>query len=159
MPMVFWASFEPWAKATAPAETGCMRRNVRFTGWGDQRCTISSRTFMIARAMAKPMIGEPIIGMTTLSQTPFQLTPLLPTATSVAPMRPPMRACDELEGSPKYQVIKVPADGAYQCCEHHRLRVGRKGDDSFSDGLGHLLAGERAGHVEQRRHEQSQARR
>ena len=29
IPIVFWASFEPWANAMYPADTTCMRRNTR----------------------------------------------------------------------------------------------------------------------------------
>ncbi len=42
--------------------------------------------------------------MTTFMITASPLTPPVPTETSVAPIRPPKRACEELEGSPASQV-------------------------------------------------------
>jgi hypothetical protein len=42
--------------------------------------------------------------MTTLSRMPIHFTPQ--EAARAAPTRPPMRACDDDEGSPKYQVIR-----------------------------------------------------
>ena len=39
-------------------------------------------------------------------------TALGPWATSIAPTIPPISACEELEGSPKYHVDEVPRDGA-----------------------------------------------
>ena len=36
---------------------------------------------------------------------PFQTRTLIPPSRTPAPMRPPMSACEELLGSPKYQVI------------------------------------------------------
>ncbi|GMA87551.1 hypothetical protein GCM10025868_28010 [Angustibacter aerolatus] len=48
------------------------------------------------------MIGERTIGTTTFSRMPLHLTPA--PAASAAPPRPPMRACEEDEGSPRHQV-------------------------------------------------------
>src|ERR1700733_2882933 len=42
--------------------------------------------------------------MTTLLTIDCPLTACAPTATAVAPTTPPIRACEELDGSPKYQV-------------------------------------------------------
>ena len=49
------------------------------------------------------------MGTMTLCTMPLHSTPLEPTATRVAPTRPPISACDELEGMPKYQVIRFQA--------------------------------------------------
>ena len=43
-------------------------------------------------------------GSTTLDSTTPKLMPLSPTPTSVAPMSPPNRACEELDGNPSSQV-------------------------------------------------------
>ncbi len=61
---------------------------------------------MSSQAPTKPRNGEPIIGMMILSRTPLQMTPDSPALAIIAPMRPPNSACDELDGMPKYHVVK-----------------------------------------------------
>ncbi len=48
-------------------------------------------------------------GMMTLATSPCQCTALEPLAAHVAPTSPPMSAWDELDGMPKYQVIRFQA--------------------------------------------------
>ena len=83
---------------------------------------ISSRT----NAPAKPMIGERIIGMTTLCETPDHSTPLDAGCTSAAPIRPPISACDELDGMPKHQVSRfqtiAPSSGEQRLLGHRGAR-------------------------------------
>src|SRR4051812_44741151 len=50
------------------------------------------------------MSGETTIGMTTLSTTVLQLT--VTEAARPAPTVPPISACDDEDGSPKYQVMR-----------------------------------------------------
>src|SRR5690554_7290862 len=82
---------------------------------------------IIAKPIRKPITGEVIIGTTTFHNRPapfhhgcadsdqmmaFQSVPAAPSA---APHRPPIRACELEEGSPKYQVIRfqmMPPDSA-----------------------------------------------
>jgi hypothetical protein len=45
----------------------------------------------------------------TFSTSPSTWIALAPLAAKAAPTRPPMSACDELEGSPKYQVARFHA--------------------------------------------------
>ena len=52
-------------------------------------------------------MGDRIIGMTTLSTTPLHSTVL--EEAIAAPTRPPISACDDDEGSPKYQVSRFHA--------------------------------------------------
>ena len=63
---------------------------------------------MIASITAKPSAkatnGESTIGMRTLSTTVAQLTRTPPAM--AAPTRPPISACEEDDGSPKYHVIR-----------------------------------------------------
>src|SRR3977135_2402414 len=47
--------------------------------------------------------------MTTLDTSPSPLIALVPAATKVAPTTPPIRACEEDDGSPKYQVTRFQA--------------------------------------------------
>ena len=60
------------------------------------------------------------MGKMTLSTTPLQRTPSTPAVAIMAPMSPPMSACDELEGMPKYQVMKFQIDGPDQGGQHER---------------------------------------
>src|SRR5664280_1180325 len=88
------------------AENGCRRRKVRFTGESGRLGTIQMRMVISSQAAAKPITGERTMGRMILSTTPLHSTPETPTAASMAPMRPPNRACDELDGSAKYQVVR-----------------------------------------------------
>ncbi len=54
-----------------------------------------------------PTTGETTIGMTTFSSTPCQST--TEPAASAAPTMPPISACDDDDGSPKYQVMRFQA--------------------------------------------------
>ena len=53
--------------------------------------------------------GATIAGITTLVRIAVPLTPDPPTAASIAPTTPPINACDELDGSPRPQVIRFHA--------------------------------------------------
>src|SRR3954453_13949148 len=50
--------------------------------------------------------GDSTAGTTTLFSTALKWIASTPPATHVAPIRPPNSACDELDGSPRYQVIR-----------------------------------------------------
>jgi hypothetical protein len=52
------------------------------------------------------MIGDKAAGMITFEVKPCHLTALPPAAARVAPITPPMSACDELDGMPNSQVIR-----------------------------------------------------
>src|SRR6516225_2751360 len=52
------------------------------------------------------MIGDKAAGMMTFEVKPCHLTALPPAAAIVAPITPPMSACDELDGMPNSQVIR-----------------------------------------------------
>src|SRR3954452_19396721 len=53
--------------------------------------------------------GAMIAGTITFSISPSPMTPLEPTAANVEPPHPPISACDDDEGSPKYQVSRFQA--------------------------------------------------
>src|SRR6185312_16905630 len=57
-------------------------------------------------ATSPATIGDSTAGSSTLPTMPANLTASGPAATNVAPIRPPMRACDELEGSPSSHVSR-----------------------------------------------------
>jgi hypothetical protein len=103
-PIVFWASCRPWPSAIAAAETVCACRNPRLTLCGLRLRNAHMIPSISANAARKPNSGEATIGITTLSRmTPHSTNE--PEATA-APTRPPIRACDEEDGSPKYQVTR-----------------------------------------------------
>ena len=52
------------------------------------------------------MIGATIAGTMTFSSRPSARTASAPCAANAAPTTPPMSACDELDGSPKYHVTR-----------------------------------------------------
>src|SRR5215207_974897 len=58
---------------------------------------------------AKASVGDSRAGTATFSTTPSPLTASAPWAKNTAPTTQPSRACDELEGSPTYQVAMFHA--------------------------------------------------
>lgn len=54
----------------------------------------------------KPTKGDPNKGISTLFTRIVQLTWVNPAWAIPPPTSPPIKACDELEGMPRYQVIK-----------------------------------------------------
>src|SRR5712691_6868593 len=61
------------------------------------------------KAPANAISGARRAGRTTLWARPCQSTPFSPDWASAAPTRPPMRACEELEGRPNHQVSRFQA--------------------------------------------------
>ena len=57
-------------------------------------------------ATRKARVGEIRDGSMTFPSSPAQFTPEVPSATSTAPMSPPIRACEELDGNPRYHVMR-----------------------------------------------------
>src|SRR6476469_9298746 len=61
----------------------------------------------VASPAARPATsGAMIAGSTIFDMITDMFTPAVPAPINTAPMRPPNRACEELEGSPKSQVIR-----------------------------------------------------
>src|SRR5919204_1848823 len=54
----------------------------------------------------KARTGATTAGISTLPRTPSPSTASAPAAAKAEPTTPPINACDELDGSPKYQVIR-----------------------------------------------------
>ncbi len=59
---------------------------------------------MTRNARVKPTSGESTIGMTTFSTTASHFT--TEADASAAPISPPISACDDDDGRPKYQVTR-----------------------------------------------------
>src|SRR5919204_737726 len=72
------------------------------------------------KAAPNAIAGAASAGMTTLCAIPCQRTPFEPDWTSAAPTRPPISACDELDGRPNHQVRRfqamAPASAASSVC-------------------------------------------
>src|SRR5215211_6203996 len=51
-------------------------------------------------------MGATTAGISTFPRSPFPRIASGPAAANAAPTTPPIRACDELDGSPKYQVTR-----------------------------------------------------
>src|SRR4051812_14323079 len=105
-PIVFCASLVPWASASRPPETTCPARNPRATGPGDRRAGTRYARRMPMAATGKASTGAVSAGTMTLPGSPPHWTSPGPWAASVAPTIPPISACDELDGSPAYQVTR-----------------------------------------------------
>src|SRR2546423_14813377 len=60
-------------------------------------------------ATANARTGATIAGMITLPTTPSPSTASAPLAAKAAPTTPPIKAWDELDGRPKYQVTRFQA--------------------------------------------------
>src|SRR5919198_1231437 len=60
-------------------------------------------------AAPNAIAGASSAGMTTRCATPCHNTPFSPDCTSAAPTRPPIKACEELDGKPNHQVSRFQA--------------------------------------------------
>src|SRR6185312_7160490 len=83
-------------------EMVCDIRKPRETRPGCARRKAHRIPTIRKKARTNPTTGEVTIGRMTFSQTPFHST-VMPAARP-APIMPPISACEEDEGSPKYQV-------------------------------------------------------
>src|ERR671934_610635 len=71
-------------------------------------------------AAPKAIAGAARAGITTLCAIPCQSTPFDPDCTSAAPTRPPISACEELDGRPNHHVSRfqaiAPSSAARSVC-------------------------------------------
>ena len=107
MPIVFCASFVPCVKATKPpeielqpAEDAVDQR--RAPGGARSRAAHT----MSAAAPTMPRSGATSEGMSDVLDEPVPLDHVEPAAAIAEPTMPPMSAWLELEGRPRYQVIR-----------------------------------------------------
>src|SRR5919202_1916687 len=108
-PMVFCASLAPWLNETKAAERTCAPRKVRLSGPGAQARRSQYRASITRKPITSPARGESRPGSTTLWMMPWPWTKAGPWATSMAPIKPPMRACEEELGKPRRHVIRFHA--------------------------------------------------
>src|SRR5690349_24724596 len=104
MPMVFCASLPPWPKLYAAADSSCNRRNHRSMRDGAIRRKIHGTSTSSRPPRTNPRMGETKMNSTVLLM-PADTSDEKPIFATAAPMRPPMSACDDDDGSPKNQVM------------------------------------------------------
>ena len=104
-PIVFCASFVPWLRLTNAEETSWSRRKYRLTTWRGMVKKALIREVMSRKARTNPMMGAATMNASVLSSPP-QISEFRPALSTATPTRPPIRACDELDGRPRYQVIR-----------------------------------------------------
>src|SRR5262249_1229986 len=105
MPIVFCASLAPWFRLKNAADRSCRRRNHRSTRDGGIHRKIHRIVVINASPRAMPMSGDSTMKMSVLVQ-PLGSTAAHPARATAAPAYPPIRACDELVGRPKYHVMR-----------------------------------------------------
>ncbi len=103
MPIVFCASFAPWPKDTAAAETTCRPLNGRASSDHFVTFWITTTRAVAAMPTLSATAGETTIATAVLRRL-VQFTASVPPAASPAPTRPPITAWLEEEGIPTYQV-------------------------------------------------------
>ena len=159
MPIVFWASLEPWAKAMNPADTTWRRRKRWASGRRAARRKIQKRATIRMNAPKNPISGEVTSGIRTLLTIPstFEGARRRPRST-VAPRRPPIRAWLLELGMPSRQVIRFQTIAPRSAATDHGLRGGRLVDEARADRLGHGRPGEGPDEVERGRHDDRVAR-
>src|SRR4051812_13739639 len=91
----------------AAEDTHCPYLNPRLTCDGLPRRKIQSSASITRNASTNPTRGDSTIGTMTFFTMPAHLT--LPLDARAAPTRPPIKACDDDEGKPKYQVMRFHA--------------------------------------------------
>ncbi len=105
-PIVFCPSEVPCARATIDADTDWACRNQPAWGSLSARLIITYR-MKVARPAARPATsGATTAGSMILDMITEKFTPEVPAPISTAPIRPPNRACEELDGNPNSQVIR-----------------------------------------------------
>ena len=105
-PIVFCASLVPCDSATSEAVAIWPQRKPSSRRFFMTFCVIRYTSHVPQAATTPAMTGAATAGISTFWVTPAQLTPLLPSAARPAPIRPPNRACDELDGMPNSQVSR-----------------------------------------------------
>src|SRR5580658_2897407 len=103
-PIVFCASFVPCARDTMHADPICPIRKPCPRAASVRLRLIRYSSHVPVAATRPAMIGDRTAGRTTFETRPCHRTAWPPEAAIVAPITPPMSACDELDGMPKSQV-------------------------------------------------------
>src|ERR1700758_2573739 len=99
MPMVFCASLPPCPRLYRLADSSCRRLKRRSTLLGGVRKYSHDTVSMKNEPSTKPSSGEMKMNATVFMR-PSKLSEAQPDFASAAPTRPPISACDELDGMP-----------------------------------------------------------
>src|SRR3546814_7283824 len=83
----------------------------------DERKNSQLTTSIRIEPSTKPSSGEITMNATIFSRPP-QIGAWMPPLQMPAPTRPPIKACDELDGRPKYQVMRFQAMAPSRSEEH-----------------------------------------
>src|SRR5690242_6062248 len=102
-PMVFCASLPPCAKLNIAAETNCTRPNQRDVLLGSIDCVTRLIIHINNNPIVIPNNGDNKMAIITLLK-PVNSKTCNPPFARAAPTNPPIKACEELDGNPKYQV-------------------------------------------------------
>ena len=114
-------------------------RNARSTAKGVERTDSHETMATSTSASRKPTSGDNTIA-SNVFDSPLQTTAERPALAMPPPTRPPIRACELLDGIPSRPGDQVPDNGANQRSEDH-LRVNHvRIDDSGADGIGDMQA-------------------
>ena len=105
-PIVFCPSLVPCARATSEADTDWALRNQPAAGSASARRIITYRKKVASPAARAATTGATTAGRMILLMITDRFTPDQPAPISTAPISPPNRACEELDGSPNSQVIR-----------------------------------------------------
>src|SRR5579862_2476101 len=106
MPMVFCASLVPCARETMHADPTCPMRKPWLRDLADILLLIRYSSQVPTAATRAAITGDRMAGMMTFDTRPDHKTAEPPAAASVAPMTPPMMACEELDGMPNSHVSR-----------------------------------------------------
>ncbi len=98
-----------------------MNRKPRLTLCGLPRRKIHMIDSITRKASAKPTSGESTIGITTLSTIVFQCTTARRRERGAT--RPPISACEDDDGRPKYQVMRFQLIAPMQAGDHDHQAV------------------------------------
>src|SRR3954454_19610848 len=109
IPIVFCASFVPWESENRLPVTHWPSRKPRVTGPGWRRPTIRYASEIASAVTASASTGATSAGTMTFSTIPAPSTASGPAATNADPTMPPISACEDEEGRPKYQVARFHA--------------------------------------------------
>ena len=105
MPIVFWASFMPCPKLYSAAESNWPLRKSESTRAGRNWWKIAVMTKPTTKPSNTPMTGARTMKMATFV-IPETMIALNPAFMMADPASPPISACEELVGNPKYQVMR-----------------------------------------------------
>src|SRR3984893_8826358 len=105
MPMVFCASLPPWPSEYSDADTNCRMRKARSTANGVERTDAQDTTATSTSASKNPTSGDSTIASSVFDR-PLQTAAESPALAIPPPTRPPIKACELLDGIPNPHVIR-----------------------------------------------------